>query len=200
MASQGINAHNVQSITHSAAHAFFDVATAPTLNVSGELTATPLVERGDDGQLRIAIRGEDGTIDPEDVFLVREVVQLHAHPVAMVATDHQVFIVPSSSIPQQNAAPVAANTPSERINVKDDLECADDLLLCIMEHKQAEAVEAAHPALWTARFDLCQDNDPNVQRLGYALGLTAVLETPGALRSAVEVLRARLSSGLPITW
>lgn len=79
-------------------------------------------------------------------------------------------------------------------------EHADHLLLLLMETGIEDHVKEAHPTLWAARFDLTQNIDPAVQRLGYVLGLTAILQTPDALRVATEELRARLSEGLSLVW
>lgn len=199
MTSNTINATGAKKVTR-ANQPVFDVSTAPTLNVSGQLVATPRIERGDDGQLRIAIRGEGDAVALEDVYQVREVVHLHTHPVAMVATDHQVFIVPSSDIPQQDAAPIEASTPTECASFHTPLEHADNLILLMMEMGINDLVAEQHPTLDLARFGLTQSSDPKVAALGYCLGLTALLETPNALRIAVQELRARLSQELPIVW
>lgn len=77
---------------------------------------------------------------------------------------------------------------------------ADNLIVLLMEMGINDEVRAQHPALDLARFDLVQSTGPQVRALGYALGLTALLNTPDALRMAAEELRSRLSQGVPIVW
>jgi len=77
---------------------------------------------------------------------------------------------------------------------------ADNLILFVMEMGVNDRVRELHPALDMARFKLAQSDDPKVAALGYCLGLTALLETPGALEHAAQVLRDRLSEGVPLMW
>lgn len=77
---------------------------------------------------------------------------------------------------------------------------ADNLIMLLMEMGINDDVQAQHPALDHARFDLVQSDDPDVRALGYCLGLTALLNTPNALRVALEELRERLSNGSTILW
>ena len=81
-----------------------------------------------------------------------------------------------------------------------DEQHAENLLTLLLEMGVNDAVSAQHPTLDGASFDLTQSNDPKIQALGYCLGLTAILETPDALRMAVQELRSRLGKGLAIVW
>jgi len=69
---------------------------------------------------------------------------------------------------------------------------ADNLIMLLIEMGLQDRVRELHPALDMARFKLAQSDDPKVAALGYCFGLTALLETPDALRNAVEELRRRL--------
>jgi hypothetical protein len=80
------------------------------------------------------------------------------------------------------------------------IEHAENLMVLVDDLGIAEMIRDAQPTLDTACFDLTESHDPKVQALGYTLGLTAVLETPGALEQAVRALRARLAEGLPVVW
>ncbi len=83
---------------------------------------------------------------------------------------------------------------------KNLLNAADNLICAVQGAYQDMVVAAAQPALWSAGFQLMEDNDDDVRRLGYALVFTAIIATPGVLEETVRTLREQLSTSLPVTW
>jgi hypothetical protein len=122
--------------------------------------------------------------------IIRQVEQESVDPA--LAEVHQ--IARAEQAKRQAAA--AATMEDEPMHTP--LEHAEHLLALVDDLGIADMVRDAQPTLDTACFDLTQSHDLKVRALGYTLGLTAVLETPGALEQAVRALRVRLSEGLPV--
>jgi hypothetical protein len=66
---------------------------------------------------------------------------------------------------------------------------ADVIIAAAIATPADALIEASSPALWQASAGLRNTDDPQLFRIGLALGLQALLETPDALRTLVRQLR-----------
>ncbi len=94
-----------------------------------------------------------------------------------------------------HAAPLPIKSQYER-DLEDLLAVIDGIANAVTTTEQFHAIEADlhHAALWQAGGHLINSRDLAVRCQGYAMLLTAIIETPHVLDRTVHTLLARLES------